>query len=84
MLVTLRLNEIIPIRTVSWPTLKYSANDFKKRRTISKFSSPIELEASTTKNRSSLKSAGHPEPEQWIVSVKFNLTVSWRVLHNQI
>ena len=61
--VTFLLNEIIPILTVSWPTSKYSAKDFKNFRTNAKLSSPIELDASTTKYKSNLKSRGQPDPK---------------------
>ena len=61
--VTFLLNEIIPILTVSCPTSKYSAKDFKNFRTNAKLSSPIELDASTTKYKSNLKSRGQPDPK---------------------
>ena len=61
MFVTFLLKEIIPILTVSWPTLKYRASDFKKRRTILKFSRRLNLTHQQRKNKSSLKSLGHPD-----------------------
>ena len=43
--------------------LSVNRKDFKNFRTNAKLSSPIELDASTTKYKSNLKSRGQPDPK---------------------